>query len=166
MHCPPPTPHAKAPVSRRRPLESPQWYLHTYVGQESSGSLRLGLTCQPGWAPLTPADNVLWGLDWSPAMGTRRPDEGNSSSLSVFAPGDDLNHPHLLICLCHHSFHRYSLTACLLVVGAGLSVALDASLPPGCFLGTNKDLTPRRAFKEQIPSLSTWKGESWRGVWS
>lgn len=74
---PPPTPHAKAPVSRHRPLESPKWCLHTYVGQESCGSLR------PGWAPLIPADNVLRGLDWSPAVGTRRPDEGSSSSLSL-----------------------------------------------------------------------------------
>lgn len=43
--CTTPHPHAKAPVSRHRPLESPKWCFHTYVGQESSGSLKRGLTC-------------------------------------------------------------------------------------------------------------------------
>lgn len=49
----------------------------------------------PEWARLPPADDVLQGLNWSPAVDTRGPDEGSSSRLSVCAPGDDLYpHPH------------------------------------------------------------------------
>lgn len=58
----------------------------------------------------------------------------------------------------NHSFHRSSLRARLPVVGTGLSRALVASLLPGRFLGTKKGLTERGPFKEQTPSLSTWRG--------
>lgn len=123
----------------------------------------------PGWARLTPADDVLQGLNWSPAVDSRGPDEGSSSRLSVCAPGDDLTPTPTPAVLGvtpprkNHSLHKSSLRAHLPVVGTGLSMALVASLLPGRFLGTNKGLTQRGLSKEQTPSLSTWRGRAEEG---